>query len=126
MAHSRSNAPSPALDFARWIVWEDDWLVAVDKPAGVLSQGGDGGSGVNVVDLARDHLGQGGIGVLHRLDRNVSGVVLVAKKRAAASAMSRLFQKGAVERTYRAVVRGDAPADAFAMDAWLAKDSGRN
>ena len=49
------KAPAPKLDFAKWIVFEDDWLVAVDKPAGVLSQGGEGGAGVNVVDLAREH-----------------------------------------------------------------------
>lgn len=120
------KAPTPALDFARWILWEDEGLLAIDKPAGVLSQGGEGGQGVNVVDLARAYLGREGIGVLHRIDRNVSGVVLVAKQPSAASAMTRLIQRGAVERVYRAVVRGSPAADVFNIDAPLAKDAATN
>jgi RluA family pseudouridine synthase len=120
------KAPAPALDFARWILWEDDGLLAIDKPAGVLSQGGEGGEGINAVDLARAYLRRGGIGVLHRIDRNVSGVVLIAKQPSAASAMTRLIQKGAVERVYRAVVLGEPARDAFTIDAWLAKDSATN
>jgi RluA family pseudouridine synthase len=120
------RAPAPELDFARWILWEDEGLLAIDKPAGVLSQGGEGGAGINVVDLARAHLGREGIGVLHRLDRNVSGVVLVAKLPAAASAMTRLIQKGGVERVYRAVARGRPERDAFTVDAWLRKDRDTN
>jgi 23S rRNA pseudouridine1911/1915/1917 synthase len=121
------KAPAPKLDFARWIVFEDDWLVAVDKPAGVLSQGGEGGAGVNVVDLARDYLEKpGGIGVLHRIDRNVSGVVLIAKEHGIASAMTKLFAKGDVERVYRAIVRGSPKEDAFAMTAFLKKDPRTN
>jgi 23S rRNA pseudouridine1911/1915/1917 synthase len=114
------------LDFARWIVWEDDGLVAVDKPAGVLSQGGEGGAGINVVDLARAHYSLGGLGVLHRVDRNVSGLVLVAKEPRMASAMTVLFQKGKVERVYRAVVLGAPRGDDLVFDAWLAKDERRN
>ena len=41
----RARPPTPELEFARWIVWEDAHLLAVDKPAGVLSQGGEGGEG---------------------------------------------------------------------------------
>ncbi len=121
-----ARAPAPKLEFARWILWEDDDLVAVEKPAGVLSQGGEGGEGVNVVDLARAYLGFGGVGVLHRIDRNVSGIVLVAKNHVAAAAMTKLFARGDVERVYRAVVRGSPPSDALVMDAWLAKDPVKN
>src|SRR4051812_1983152 len=87
------RAPAPELDFARWILWEDEHLIAVDKPAGVLSQGGEGGEGINLVDLARAHLGIDGIGVLHRIDRNVSGVVLIAKGPRAARAVTIEMQK---------------------------------
>src|SRR5258708_3142264 len=113
--------PAEALDFGRWILWQDEWLLAVDKPAGVLSQGGEGAAGKNVVDLARAHLGRAGVGVLHRIDRNVPGVVLIAKEPGMASAMTKLFAKGQVERIYRAIVRG-SPPDALVMTAWLAKD----
>jgi 23S rRNA pseudouridine955/2504/2580 synthase len=120
------SAPAPKLDFARWILWQDDGLIAIDKPAGVLSQGGEGAAGINVVDLARAYLGRKDVGVLHRVDRNVSGVVLVAKEPRAAGAMTKLFQKGAVERVYRAVVRGEPKEDAFSVRAWLAKDEAYN
>lgn len=123
------RAPDPELAFARWILWEDDGLLAVNKPAGVLSQGGEGGAGRNVVDLARAHLGRGDIGVLHRIDRNVSGVVLVAKEPKAARAMTRLVAAGGLTRVYRAVVQGRAGrpvAPTFVVDAWLAKDERTN
>ncbi|MEI8257134.1 MAG: pseudouridine synthase, partial [Deltaproteobacteria bacterium] len=100
---SRPRAPAPRLDFASWILFEDDHIVAVDKPAGVLSQGGEGGAAVNLVDLARAHFGRTeGIGVLHRLDRNVSGVVLLSKTPRAARALTMAFARGRVERIYRA------------------------
>ena len=121
-----TRAPRPALDFAHWIVWQDEWLLAVDKPAGVLSQGGEGGAGVNVVDLARAHLARRDVGVLHRVDRNVSGLVLVAKEPRMASAMTKLFQKGVVERVYRAIVRGTPAQSELVIDAWLSKNPDTN
>jgi RluA family pseudouridine synthase len=125
-ARTTSRAPAPKLDFASWILWEDEGLLAIDKPAGVLSQGGEGGEGINVVDLARAHLHKDGIGVLHRIDRNVSGIVLVAKEPSAASAMTKLIQRGGIERVYRAVVRGEPKAESFTVDAWLRKDHKTN
>jgi RluA family pseudouridine synthase len=120
------RAPSPALDFAAWIVWQDEHLVAVDKPAGVLSQGGEGGAGRNLVDLARAFFGQGGIGVLHRLDRNVSGIVLLARDPRAARGLSEALARGEVDREYIAVVRGTPSADVLTIDVPLAKDERTN
>jgi RluA family pseudouridine synthase len=125
----RGRAPAPALDLSAWIVFEDEALLAVNKPAGVLSQGGEGGEGVNLVDLARAYLGRAaGVGVLHRLDRNVSGLVLLAKDPRAAGRLSVAFAQGAVERVYEAVclVRR-APAEArFRVEVPLRKDDARN
>ena len=127
MVRTRVPAPAPKLEFAKWIVFEDAWLLAVDKPAGVLSQGGEGGEGINVVDLARAYLKkESSVGVLHRIDRNVSGVVLIAKDHGIASAMTKLFASGAVERVYRAIVKGSPKEDAFTIDAWLKKDERTN
>jgi 23S rRNA-/tRNA-specific pseudouridylate synthase len=92
------------LDFRSWIVFEDEHLVVVCKPAGVLSQGGDEGAGHNLVDLARAYLHRdSGVGVLHRLDRNVSGLVLLAKTPRTASVLTRAFAAGAVLREYQAI-----------------------
>ena len=121
-----ARAPSPALDLAAWIVWEDEDLVALNKPAGVLSQGGEGGAGRNLVDLARARWRGVPIAVLHRLDRNVSGLVLLAKTTAGARAMSEAFARNEVDREYVAVVRG-VPADrSFTIDASLSKDARTN
>jgi RluA family pseudouridine synthase len=119
-------APDPPLDFASWIVWSDAHLAAVDKPAGVLSQGGEGGRGRNLVDLARAHFGRSGIGVLHRIDRNVSGLVLLALDPRAARGLSDALARGEVDREYAAVVRGAPGGDAFTIDAPLAKDATTN
>lgn len=123
---ARPRAPTPALDLGAWIVWQDAHLLAVDKPAGVLSQGGEGGGGVNLVDLARARFGRGGIGVLHRLDRNVSGLVLLALDREAARGLSAALAAGEVEREYVAVVRGQPAEDALSIDAPLVKDPRTN
>lgn len=115
------------------IVWQSEGLVLVDKPAGVLSQ--PGSDGPNLVDLAREHFGAGTISasstppvliaVLHRLDRNVSGLVMLATRKAEARAMSEAFREGAVDRRYVAVVRGVPEAD-YVIEAWLDKDESRN
>ncbi len=110
--------------FGDWILWQDKSLVAVDKPAGVLSQGGSAGD--NLVDLARAHFGMSHIGVLHRLDRNVSGIVLLALDARAAKGLSDAMRAHEVEREYEAVVRGKPSADAFVIDAPLEKDERSN
>lgn len=128
-ARRSPRAPEPALDFRAWILSEDDALIAVNKPAGVLSQGGEGGEGRNLVDLARAYLGvERGVGVLHRLDRNVSGVVLLAKDPRAASKLTQAFARAEVERRYEAIclVRRPPASDALVIDPWLRKDEARN
>jgi RluA family pseudouridine synthase len=106
------------------IVWQSEGLVVVDKPAGMLSQPA-AGEGPNLVDWARAHFEQSTIAVLHRLDRNVSGLVMLATRKAEARAMSEAFATGTVDRRYAAVVRG-VPPDVLVIDAWLDKDESRN
>lgn len=112
-----------AFDFAACIVWQGEGLVAVDKPAGVLSQ--PGSEGPNLVDAARAHFGSESVGVLHRLDRNVSGLVLLSTTKAAARSMSAQFARGKVDRRYVAIVLG-SPGGTFGIDAWLSKDEALN
>lgn len=111
------------FSFASRIVWQSEGLVLVDKPAGVLSQ--PGSEGPNLVDLARAHFRQDAVAVLHRLDRNVSGLVMLATRKTEARAMSEAFAKGDVDRRYVAIVRG-VPEAQTAIDAWLDKDASRN
>ena len=117
---------SSASAFASWIIWRDEDLVAVNKPAGILSQAADGDRGENLVSLAREYFKRGHIGVLHRLDRNVSGIVLLALNAEAARDLSLAFASGNVQRDYVAVSRGVPTLQRFVIDAPLLKDPKTN
>lgn len=112
--------------FEDWIVWDDGDLLVVDKPSGVLSQGGPGSAGGDLVSLARAALGVPRVAVLHRIDRNVSGLVMLARTAEAARTVSSQIQRGAVERVYEAVVRGVPASDTFTVEAALSKDERAN
>lgn len=94
------------------ILHEDNHCFVVDKPAGLLSQGDSTGDPCLVdwakADLKARHAKPGDVylGLVHRLDRPVSGVVLLAKTSKAASRLSQQFRNGSVEKTYWAVVEG--------------------
>lgn len=100
----------PSDEFDRLILFEDNHLLAIDKPAGLLSQGDVTGD-PNVVDLAKDYRirhenkqGEAYVGLVHRLDRPVSGVMVLAKTSKAASRLSRDWSGPVVRKLYRAVV----------------------
>jgi len=120
-ARVRSREQELPVRFESWIVWQDADLLAVDKPAGIASQGGEGLAGKNLVDLARAQLNSTTVSVLHRIDRNVSGVVLLAKTTRTARSMSKLIALGKLERRYEAVVKGRITAP-LVLSHWLRKD----
>lgn len=107
------------------ILYEDNHLLAVVKPAGLLAQGDRTGD-PSVVDLAAAYLaarygkpGKVYIGLLHRLDRPVSGVLLLARTSKAAARLSAQFRDGTVVKTYLAVVEPAPAADGAELTAWL-------
>lgn len=98
-----------AIGIERRILFEDNHLLAIDKPAGLLSQGDITGD-ANVVDLLKDYRkrnenkpGEAYVGLVHRLDRPVSGVLVLAKTSKAASRLTREWATPQVEKLYRAV-----------------------
>ena len=99
-APPREDAPS--------ILLEDEEILAVWKPRGWLVHRGWGRDRVTVADWARDRMGAP-VYAVHRLDRGTSGVLLFAKTRRAASALSADFARREVTKDYLAVVRGLAP-----------------
>lgn len=112
-------------DVAGWLVHLDAGLAVVDKPAGLLSQPGPAGE-PDLVTLARRHLADGGSGVLHRLDRNVSGLVLIARTPEVARFLSAQMARGEIVREYVAIVRGSPAEDRFVIEARLTKDEKTN
>lgn len=88
------------------ILFEDPHLLVLSKPAGLLSQGEIKGE-PNLVDWLRTYLKRNYVGLIHRLDRNTSGVMLVAKRTKAARRLTEALQEGKIARTYLAIVRGN-------------------
>jgi 23S rRNA pseudouridine1911/1915/1917 synthase len=110
------------------ILYEDNHVLAIDKPAGLLSQAdlsGDLDVLTAVKELLKRRDGKPGnvyLGLVHRLDRPVSGAMLLAKTSKAASRLSRQFRERETEKRYRAAVAGAPPADAAELVHSLAKD----
>lgn len=102
------NAPQPVAghqieDFNSWIIFENKDYLAINKPQGLASQGGRGIT-VSVDDIIRTISPR--YKLVHRLDKDTSGVLVIAKKTTAASAFSRILQSGGVDKTYIALVSG--------------------
>lgn len=86
------------------IVWEDRWIVAIDKPCGMLSV--DGKSGVrSVATWATEHYGSEAM-VVHRLDQSTSGLLLVAKDKATHKALQEQFIRHTIRKRYTALLEG--------------------
>jgi 23S rRNA pseudouridine1911/1915/1917 synthase len=114
------------------ILHEDNHCLAVNKPAGVLSQGDSTGDST-IVDEVRDYLkaayskpGNVYVGLVHRLDRQTSGVLLLARTSKGAARLSEQFRDGLVEKTYLAVAEGAWPDESGEWSDWLIKDERTN
>ena len=118
MAEAVSRA-APAREFP--VLLEDDHLIAIDKPAGVAVHGGSGVS-FGVIEQLRMARPQAKfLELVHRLDRETSGILLVAKKRSALNHLQDQFRERETGKTYLALVLGDWPANKKVLDAPLHK-----
>lgn len=114
------------------ILFEDNHCLALDKPAGLLAQGDITGDR-SVVDLAREDLrlrynkpGNVYVGLVHRLDRPVSGVILLARTSKAAGRLSAQFRDHEVEKVYLAMVEGSPEGGEGEWFDLLRKDEREN
>jgi 23S rRNA pseudouridine955/2504/2580 synthase len=94
--------------FKTWILHEDDNLLVINKPNGVSSQGGVV-SGLCVDVLAKAYFSE--TRITHRLDRETSGIMILAKNKFTAREVTGLFANGEVLKKYYAVVRGNSSAE---------------
>ena len=94
----------PAREFAT--VFEDEALAIIDKPAGVAVHGGSGVSFGVIEQLRRARPQAKFLELAHRLDRETSGLLIVAKKRSALTRLHDLFRDGGIAKRYLALVRG--------------------
>lgn len=106
------------------ILFEDANVIVLSKPAGLLSQGAKEGE-ANLVDWLRGYLERHYVGLVHRLDRNVSGLMVVAKRTKAASRLSEALKARKLKRRYAGWVRGKIERRAKWED-FLLKDTRTN
>ncbi len=125
---ARAAPESITLD----VIYEDADIVAVNKPPGMTVHPAPGhGSGtlVNAILAHCDDLsGIGGVmrpGIVHRLDRDTSGVILVAKNDAAHQALARQLKARTIEKAYLALVEGTPKPSEGVIDAPIARDRAR-
>src|SRR2546421_5675770 len=107
--------PATAVGQDFKVLYEDEHILACDKPAGLAIHPGSGITGETLVDQARAYLQRQGLSVpdgefkpspAHRIDRETSGVVVVAKTRQAMVRLTEIFSRGEAEKTYLALAKG--------------------
>lgn len=115
----KAARPAPAREFPPLL--EDEYLLAIDKPAGVAVHGGSGVS-FGVIEQLRQARPQARLlELVHRLDRETSGILLVAKKRSALKHLQDQFRERETGKTYLALVQGDWPSRLKVIDQPLHK-----
>jgi len=115
----KAARPAPGREFP--LLLEDDALMAIDKPAGVAVHGGSGVS-FGVIEQLRQARPQAKLlELVHRLDRETSGILLVAKKRSALKHVQDQFRERETGKTYLALVQGSWPEKTKVIDSSLHK-----
>lgn len=118
-AQEKAMAVVPARSFP--ILFEDDAFLAIDKPAGVAVHGGSGVS-FGVIEQLRSARPQARfLELVHRLDRETSGLLLIAKKKSALNALQDQFRQRQTGKTYLALVKGVWPERMKVIDQPLHK-----
>ena len=114
------------------IIYEDNHLLAINKPSGLLVQGDETGD-KPLVEIAKEYIkdklqkpGAVFLGVVHRLDRPVSGVVVFARTSKALSRMNELFRSRETQKTYWAITDQKPAAPEGTLIHWLVKDEKKN
>ncbi|MCW5611223.1 MAG: RluA family pseudouridine synthase [Rubrivivax sp.] len=111
--------PAPAREFP--LLFEDEHLLAIDKPAGVAVHGGSGVSSGVIEQLRRARPQARFLELVHRLDKETSGILLLAKKRSALTALQDQFRARGTHKVYAALVWGAWPRSLKVIDLALVK-----
>lgn len=101
-----SNSPQNDVS----ILFEDPHLIVLSKPAGLLSQA-DISEEPDLVSWLRVYLKRNYVGLIHRLDRNTSGIMIVAKRTKSAQRLTDALQKGEIQRSYLAWLVGSLDSE---------------
>ena len=118
-ASSTTGGYAPSREFP--ILFEDDFVLAIDKPAGVAVHGGSGVSFGVIEQLRMARPDADFLELVHRLDRETSGILLIAKRRMALKLLQEQFRERETDKVYLALVSGDWPAKHRVIDKALHK-----
>lgn len=118
-AASTVGGHAPAAEFP--VLFEDEFLLAIDKPAGVAVHGGSGVNFGVIEQLRMARPGADFLELVHRLDRETSGVLLIAKRRMALKLLQEQFRERETDKMYVALVAGAWPAKQRVIDQSLGK-----
>ena len=118
-ASSTVGGHAPARDFSYML--EDEQLLAVNKPAGVAVHGGSGVAFGMIEQLRMARPEEKFLELVHRLDRETSGILLVARKRMALKNLQEQFRERGTDKVYLALVRGHWPDKLKVLDKPLCK-----
>ena len=123
------ESEAAAEDIPLNIIYEDSYLIVIDKPAGMVvhpAAGNYSGTLVNaLLYLCKDLSGIGGVmrpGIVHRLDKGTSGLLVVAKTDVAHQGLAAQFKGREVKKTYHALVYGDVKGEEGFIDAPVGRD----
>lgn len=118
-AEFKSQAPAPARDFP--VVFEDEYFLVINKPAGVAVHGGSGVSFGVIEQMRQARAHDANLELVHRLDRDTSGLLIIAKKKSTLRALQDQFRERETGKTYYAWVKGDWPGSLKVIDQPLHK-----
>lgn len=118
-ASSTVGGYAPAAEFP--VLFEDDFVLAIDKPAGVAVHGGSGVSFGVIEQLRMARPEADFLELVHRLDRETSGILLIAKRRMALKLLQEQFRERETDKVYLALACGDWPANHRVIDKALHK-----
>ena len=126
LQEAEAAAPRADPPPAPRIAWEDEHLLVVDKPAGLVVHPGAGHASGTLVDALAGRIAGGDDperpGIVHRLDRDTSGLMVVARTQEAYEALADLSRRRGLERTYLALVHGRPRSRTGRIEAPIGRD----
>ena len=111
------------------IVYEDDDIMVINKPSGLVVHPGNGNYDNTLVNglmaytsSLSDINGSGRVGIVHRIDKDTSGLMMVAKSNKAHEILAEDFKNHTIKRTYYALLKGNLPYEIATIDAPIKRD----
>lgn len=101
------------------IIYEDEWIIVVDKPSGLLTMSTGRSGEETAYSMLQDYISKGRIFIVHRLDRDTSGLLVFAKDEETKRALQDNWEDAVIERKYHALLEGRIEDEEGWIETWL-------